>query len=153
MIHKVSVQVDLYEKKRFQDIEKASHAALAYLNAPPGDMTLVLTDNATIQKLNKQFMEIDQPTDVLSFPDGNADLETGRIYFGDVVIAIPYAETQALEAGHSLADELSLLTVHGVLHLFGFVHSDPEDQQKMWSIQDQVLNQIGCEIVSPMQNS
>jgi len=149
MIHKVNVQVDLNDKNRLHDIDKASYATLAYLNAPPGDMTLVLTGNETIQKMNKQFMEIDQPTDVLSFPDGNTDLETGRVYFGDVIIAVAFAEIQAMEAGHSLADELALLTIHGVLHLFGFVHSDPQDQQKMWSMQDLILGQIGSEIVSP----
>jgi len=149
MTHKVNVLVDLNDERNFQGIDQSSYAALAFLNAPPGDMSLVLTDNGTIQKMNKQFMDIDQPTDVLSFPDGNTDLETGRVYFGDVIIAIPYAESQANETGHSLIDELALLSVHGVLHLFGYVHSDPEDRQKMWSIQDSILNQIGSEIESP----
>ena len=149
MIHQVNVLVDLNDKRNFPDIDDAIYAALTYLNAPPGDLSLVLTDNAAIQKLNKKFMEVDQPTDVLSFPDGNTDHETGRVYFGDVIIAIPFAENQALESGHSLTDELALLSIHGVLHLFGFVHSDPEDRQKMWSIQDRILNQIGREIESP----
>ena len=153
MTHKVNVLVDLDEKRSFQGVEQASYATLTYLNAPPGDMTLVLTDNATIQKMNKQFMDLDQPTDVLAFPDGDEDLETGRVYFGDVIIAIPFAEDQACQTGNRLEDELALLSIHGVLHLFGFVHSDPEDREKMWSIQDDILQQIGCEIVSPRHTS
>jgi probable rRNA maturation factor len=149
MTHKVNVLVDLDDPRSFQEIDQACYAALAYLKAPPGDLSLVLTDNATIQKMHKQFMDIDQPTDVLTFPDGNIDLETGRLYFGDVIIAIPYAENQAHETGHRLIDELSLLSVHGVLHLFGFLHSDPDDRKKMWSIQDHILKQIGSDIKSP----
>jgi probable rRNA maturation factor len=149
MIHRVNILNELNDERNFQEIDQVIFATLTYLSAPPGDMSLVLTDNATIQKMNKQFMDIDKPTDVLSFPDGDTDQETGRVYFGDVMIAVPYAEKQALESGNSLADEIALLSIHGVLHLFGFLHSDPEDRQKMWSIQDDILKQIGCEIESP----
>ena len=142
MIHKVNVLVDLDEKRSFQGVEQASYATLTYLNAPPGDMTLVLTDNATIQKMNKQFMDLDQPTDVLAFPDGDEDLETGRVYFGDVIIAIPFAEDQTRQTGNSLEDELALLSIHGVLHLLGYEHNKTAQERGMKAWEEKVVAKV-----------
>jgi probable rRNA maturation factor len=71
------------------------------------------------------------------------------MYYGDVILSMPIAEQQAREAGHPLRDELTLLIVHGVLHLLGFDHSGEDDRHKMWSIQDEILSQLGCKIASP----
>ena len=133
------------------DMEKVAHATLSYLNAPDGDLTLVLTDDAGIQKLNREFVGIDRPTDVLSFINGEPDPDTGRMYFGDVVLSIPSADRQAKQSGHSLGDELNLLITHGVLHLLGFEHEEEEDRKKMWSVQDQITTQVGSKIASPGQ--
>jgi probable rRNA maturation factor len=83
---------------------------------------------------------------VLSFPAGETDPDTGEYYLGDVVISFPRAQAQAQERGHSTAEELDLLVVHGVLHLLGYDHADVEERDRMWAVQQQVLNQLGREI-------
>jgi len=115
----------------------------------------VLTDDAEIQALNRQFRGIDAPTDVLSFamqdesPEDQGfvvapeqDAET-RAYLGDVIVSYPRAAAQAAEQGHSVLAELRLLVVHGVLHLLGYDHATPQDQARMWAIQDVVLERLG----------
>ena len=130
-------------------MEKAAYATLSFLATPDGELTLAFTDDESIQELNRQFAGINRPTDVLSFPNWDTDIETGRNYYGDVVISIPFAERQAKEAGHPLRDELTLLITHGVLHLLGFEHEEEDDRHKMWSIQDEILTQLGISIASP----
>ena len=103
------------------------------------DLTIVLTDDNQLKELNREFMEIDAPTDVLSFPSGELDLDSGNLYLGDVIISYPRAMEQAQAAGHQVDAELELLTVHGVLHLLGYDHADEEDKARMWSAQDEIL--------------
>ena len=114
-----------------------------------GDVTLVLTDDNQLQALNREFLEIDAPTDVLSFPAGEADPETGAWYWGDVIISYPRASAQAAAGGHALQDELRLLAVHGVLHLLGYDHGSPAEQEPMWSRQADILRQLGSAITGP----
>jgi probable rRNA maturation factor len=109
------------------------------------DLTIVIDSDDLLQQLNREYLGIDTPTDVLSFPSGNEiDLETGRRYWGDIIISYPKAKSQAEDAGHSLQNELQLLVVHGALHLLGFDHDTKEQKVKMWSIQREILNQLGC---------
>jgi probable rRNA maturation factor len=149
MSYQIFVRADPKYKKIIHSLEKTAHATLSFLDMPDGDLTLVFTDDKRVQELNKKFAGIDHSTDVLSFPEGEPDVETGKIYYGDVVISIPTAERQAKEAGHSLKDELTLLITHGTLHLLGFEHEEENDRRKMWSVQDEILAQLGCEIASP----
>jgi probable rRNA maturation factor len=149
MSYKIFIHADPNYTNIIHDLEKVANATLSFLNMPSGNLTLAFTDNDHIQKLNKQFAGMDHPTDVLSFPDGETDLETGEIYYGDVVISIPFAERQAKEAGHSTRNELTLLIAHGVLHLLGFEHKEEDDRRKMWSVQDEILTKLGSEITSP----
>ena len=149
MNYEVFIQIDPEYQNKIHDLDKVAAATLSYLDAAAGDITLVFTGNEIIQRLNKEFMGVDQPTDVLSFPNGEQDIETARTYYGDIVLSIPLAEGQAKEGGHSLKEELTLLIIHGILHLMGFDHSSQEKRQRMWAIQDEILNLLGCEIVSP----
>jgi probable rRNA maturation factor len=119
------------------------------VDAEPGEMTLALVDTTKIQALNAEFRNLDQPTDVLAFTDDRIDPETEIRYFGDVVIAVPVAQRQADAAGHPLQAELSLLTVHGVLHLLGFDHHLTADKITMWGIQSAILEKCGLHIVQP----
>ena len=90
------------------------------------ELAIVLTDDAQLHTLNLQYRGIDQPTDVLSFPADPADLPPGEpAYLGDILISVPYAARNAEAAGWSLAEELRLLAVHGLLHLLG--HDDETD--------------------------
>lgn len=109
-----------------------------------GGMTILLTTDERIRILNRDFMDVDEPTDVLSFPFGEA-LPGSDPYLGDVAISLPAAKRQAGAAGHSLAEELQLLTVHAVLHLLGYDHSDPSDKGRMWPAQWAILEDLGAE--------
>jgi probable rRNA maturation factor len=107
------------------------------------DLTVVLADDAMLREMNREYLGIDAPTDVLSFPASDADPETGRRYLGDVLISIPRAAAQAQAAGHSLEAEVQLLVVHGVLHLLGHDHVGTEEKARMWSAQSEVLKRLG----------
>ncbi len=125
-----------------QWIERAAQAVLAH-QSTDGDLTIVLTDDARLQTLNRDYLGIDAPTDVLSFPASETDPETGARYLGDILISIPRADAQAKVAGHPLESEVQLLVVHGVLHLLGFDHAEAEEKTKMWKAQAEVLEQLG----------
>ena len=117
-------------------------AALTHQSAD-GDLTVVLTDDARLQTLNRDYLGIDAPTDVLSFPASETDPETGARYLGDILISIPRADAQAKAAGHPLEAEVQLLVAHGVLHLLGYDHAKAEEKTKMWKAQAEVLERLG----------
>jgi probable rRNA maturation factor len=130
-------------------IDAAARGALA-LQATEGNLTVVLTDDAHLRELNLEYLGIDQPTDVLSFPASETDPDSGEAYLGDVIISVPRAEMQAGAAGHSLGGELQLLVVHGVLHLLGHDHAEPGARAGMWAAQATVLRRLGLQdIVIP----
>jgi probable rRNA maturation factor len=131
-------------------LEQAVQAALAGQGQPPeADLTLVLSDDQQLRELNRQYMHLDEPTDVLSFPAGELDPETGRPYLGDILISCERAAAQAQAGGHSLAAELQLLVVHGVLHLLGHDHGLPEEKAAMWAAQAQILAGLGNPLSPP----
>lgn len=131
------------ECEHLEDVEAAARSTLERIQAPAGELTVQITDEHAIRELNRQFRGEDRPTDVLSFPDGASDPETSMRYHGDVVIALPLARMQADTAGHSLRKELSLLTIHGVLHLFGHDHETAEARKQMWALQREILKALG----------
>jgi probable rRNA maturation factor len=134
------------------DLDLIEHAARQVLEsrAASGDLTVVLSDDAHLRDLNARYLGIDAPTDVLSFPSGQTDPETGQAYLGDVIISVPQAQVQAHAAGHPLAAEVQLLVVHGVLHLLGLDHAQPADKAGMWAAQSQILARLGLsEIAMP----
>ena len=108
-----------------------------------GEVTVVLSDDAHLRALNRQYLGVDAPTDVLSFPSGEADPETGETYLGDVIVSIPRAQLQAMAAGHKLEAEVQLLVVHGILHLLGYDHAETKDKVTMWGVQDRALQDLG----------
>lgn len=107
------------------------------------DMTIVLTDDAQLRELNRNYLGVDAPTDVLSFPASESDPETGAAYLGDIVISIPRAAQQAQAAGHPVEAEVQLLVVHGVLHLLGHDHAEAQEKARMWDEQAKVLERLG----------
>jgi probable rRNA maturation factor len=122
----------------------AAQATLEFVR--PGqqpDVSLVVGNDALLQSLNRQYRGVDTSTDVLSFPSGEIDPDTARVYLGDVIISLTRAQDQAISAGHSLADELQLLVVHGVLHLLGYDHEKPADKKQMQAAQDKILKSLG----------
>ena len=107
------------------------------------ELTLVLTDDAQIQELNREYLGNDKPTDVLSFPASETDPETGSRYIGDIIISVPYAAKSAEKAGHSMEAEVQLLVVHGVLHLLGHDHAEAGEKARMWKAQSEILKALG----------
>ena len=97
-----------------------------------------------LDQLHVQWMDEPGPTDVLSFPmdelrPGTEDAPTPAGLLGDIVLCPQVAATQAEAAGHSLTDELLLLTCHGLLHLLGFDHAEPEEEKEMFGVQRDIL--------------
>lgn len=125
-------------------LEKAAGAALRQQAAPAGaDLSLVLTDDAQLRQLNRDYLGLDTPTDVLSFPSEQTDPETGSRYLGDILISLPRAAAQAAAAGHPVEAELQLLVVHGVLHLLGHDHAEAAEKARMWQAQAEILAGLG----------
>jgi len=125
---------------------EVAKAALSHVGAPPGELSLVLSHSEHIRDLNLEFRDVDQPTDVLAFKAETEDPDSGMLYFGDVIIAVPIAELQAESAGHSPEEELALLTVHGTLHLLDYDHSEEKNRTEMWKVQSTVLRSLGLSV-------
>jgi probable rRNA maturation factor len=113
---------------------------------PHPEVTLVIGDDSQLEQLNRQFLGVDAPTDVLAFPAGHTDPDTGAPYLGDVLVSFPRAEAQAAEAGHPVENELQLLVVHGLLHLLGHDHLEAGDKARMWAAQADILDRLGVTI-------
>lgn len=141
MIH-IEIKPTLQEIPPTDLLERAAQAVLKH-QSTDGDLTIVLTDDVQLQELNRDYLGIDAPTDVLSFPAFETDPETARRYLGDILISIPRAANQAQSAGHELVAEAQLLTVHGTLHLLGYDHADAEEKKLMWNAQAKVLESLG----------
>lgn len=125
-------------------LERAAQAALEHESqVSESDLTIVLTDDAHLHDLNRMYLGIDAPTDVLSFPASETDPETGTQYLGDILISVPRAQAQANAARHPLESEVQLLVVHGVLHLLGHDHAEVEEKARMWKAQAEILARLG----------
>ncbi len=109
------------------------------------DVAIVLVDEGAMESLHVQWMDEPGPTDVLSFPmdelrPGSEDAPTPAGLFGDIVLCPAVAETQAVAAKHSTQDELILLTTHGLLHLLGFDHAEPDEEREMFGLQRELIS-------------
>lgn len=121
--------------------------ALGRMNVhPSAELSMVLVDSAAMAELHLQWMSLPGPTDVMSFPmdelrpGGRPDAtELGPSMLGDIVLCPSFAAEQADAAGHSLQEELLLLTVHGVLHLLGYDHAEADEEKEMFALQRQLL--------------
>ena len=106
------------------------------------DVTIV--NNEEIHKINREYRDVDRPTDVISFAfldDKNEILQGENLprSLGQIIISYEKAEAQAIEYGHSINREMSFLFVHGLLHLLGYDHMKKEDEEKMFKLQDEIL--------------
>jgi probable rRNA maturation factor len=116
------------------------------------ELSLLITDDATVRDLNKKYRGKDKTTDVLSFAleaDKLSDAAAGFvmppgeiIHLGEVVVSYPKAAEQAAERNHAVEDELALLVVHGVLHLLGYDHDKPAREREMRSLEQRVLSAV-----------
>ncbi len=126
-------------------VQRAARLTLVACEVERGaEVTLALTDEAHIRRLNRDFRGVDAATDVLSF-EATEPLPEGGVYLGDVAIALPVAQAQAQEQGNAVEAELALLTIHGVLHLLGYDHGDDETKGAMWAMQTALLGKLGLQ--------
>lgn len=139
-------------------VRRAVKAALEYMDFPlKSEVSVMFTDDEEIHELNRLHRGVDRPTDVLSFPlfeyDENGDIieddldfnPNGEMILGDIVISLETASRQAQEYGHSFEREIGFLTVHSMLHLFGYDHMTPEDEEEMFGYQREILERMGLE--------
>ena len=142
-------------------IKRLLQGALKRLGQPAHDieMSLSIVSPQEIQELNRQFRGIDSVTDVLSFPtidnprrkvlnvsecaQDAVNSDTNKLNIGDVIICLDRAKEQATEYGHSLKRELCFLSLHGMLHLLGYDHIEPQDEQQMNTLQEEILQKMG----------
>ena len=111
---------------------------------PQAELSVLAVDVATMSALHQQWMDEEGPTDVLSFPmdelrPGTDDEDPEPGLLGDVVLCPAVAAQQAAAAGHPTAQELDLLTTHGILHLLGYDHAEPDEEREMFGLQTELL--------------
>ena len=148
----VLIKNDQKKIKMTPDLRKlVKRAVLAVLDFEDfgrrAEVSVTFTDNEGIHALNREYRNVDRPTDVLSFPlsDGeDYDTDGDAVLLGDIVISLERAQTQAEEYGHSFEREVAFLTVHSMLHLLGYDHeTSPEDERDMFARQDEILISAG----------
>ena len=133
-------------------IKKAATMALAAEGVDtPCIISVMLTDDAGIHEVNRDFRGVDRPTDVLSFPqnelepgqfapeDCERDLDTGAVLLGDMMISLPRCEAQGQEFGHGFKREIMYLTVHSVLHLLGYDHVDEGEMKAQMRAREKAI--------------
>ncbi|MBZ4660614.1 MAG: ybeY [Desulfacinum sp.] len=113
-------------------MEQAAERILSALGCSDAELSLAVVDDETIRELNSQYRGVDEPTDVLSFPMGEGEFgDVAPQMLGDVVLSVETAGAMADEHNLSLEAVLDLLLIHGVLHLVGYDHTDPEEARQM----------------------
>jgi len=131
-----------------ETLEKAALAALEHQSHDlAAELSVVIDSDETLRQLNHDFLGIDAPTDVLSFPSEEFDPDEQAEYIGDIIISYPRALAQAEAAGHPVGNEIQLLVVHGVLHLLGHDHAEPDEKSRMWQAQAEVLASLGVTVL------
>ena len=151
-------KLDLPYEKIIRDVIEE---AMDYEGCPyEAEVSVVLTDNPSIQEINRDYRQIDRPTDVLSFPmvdyERPADFcgleeqaedyfnpETGELMLGHIIVSVDKVEEQAEKYGHSQARELAFLVAHSMLHLFGYDHMEEEERLVMERKQAEILERRG----------
>jgi probable rRNA maturation factor len=127
------------------ELVACSRYVLEEMKVHPGaDLCLKLVDEAAMEVLHVQWMDLPGPTDVMSFPmdelrPGRDGQEPEEGVLGDIVLCPGVAARQAAEAGHATEEELLLLTTHGILHLLGYDHAEPEEEREMFELQRTLL--------------
>ena len=132
------------------EVDEAEFAALARFVLdqmhvhPQTELSILFVDTATMTDLHVKWMDEPGPTDVLSFPmdelrPGREGDVTPAGLLGDIVVCPEVAAEQAVKAGHSTVEEMLLLTTHGILHLLGYDHAEPEEEKEMFALQRQLL--------------
>ncbi len=149
ILNESGVEVD---ERRILDL---SRFALERMRVHPlAELNIKLVDEPTILELKKHWWGFEDETDVLSFPmdelrPGEVDEEPEEGILGDIALAPEVAERQGTKAGHGTMPEIELLVVHGILHLLGYDHAEPEEHREMFTLQARLLKEFGSVAVAP----
>lgn len=141
------------EEKYNEIIEKVYEKCFKEENLYDYDIyiSIIISNEEFIRKVNSEYRNIDQVTDVLSFPMFEAEeieeAKKNKETLGDIIICIPRVEEQAKEYGHSFEREFAYMLVHGFYHLMGYDHMNDEDKQKMRAKEENILKNVGFERV------
>jgi len=130
-----------WARKIAQQVLKAENVT------PPYEVSIIFTDSETVQRLNRDFRGVDEPTDVIAFymlPQKETESTfilppDGVTHLGEIIISYPQAAEQASEQRHSVNEELALLIIHGILHLLGYDHQQPEEEKRMRQREQELL--------------
>lgn len=133
------------EIEELKEIEKVLEKAIELEQVNHVEFNIIIVDNDKIHQINKEYRHIDAPTDVISFAlEDNSDFpQIEYRILGDIYISLDKVYEQSASYGHSVLRELAFLSVHGFLHLLGYDHMNLEDEKKMFSRQELILNEVG----------
>jgi probable rRNA maturation factor len=159
-LHTLDIQIEEPYRSRVQTetLRQAAEATLQHQGVTePCGLVVVVTGDETLHQLNRRHRGVDEPTDVLAFPHQTegpppfvfVDAPGFPRYLGDVIISLPRAKAQAVEAGNELSAELQLLVIHGVLHLLGYDDETTSSRARMWRAQQGVLDEVGVDVHLP----
>ena len=125
-------------------LNKVASFALVHEKVEKALVNIIIVDNVEIRKINKEYRGIDRETDVISFAleDDDTFIELPIRVLGDIYISIDKVKSQAIEYGHSEKREICFLTVHGILHLLGYDHMNPDEEKIMFDKQDKILDEL-----------
>ena len=143
----VQIESDLAQHIDADGLLRVAQAVLKQSSQPQNaGVTVVIVDDQRIRQLNREFRGVDRATDVLAFGFGEdpgfVTPEELSPHLGDVVVSYPAALAQSAAVGHSLKEELTLLVVHGCLHLLGYDDATEEDSRQMWARQEELLQSL-----------
>lgn len=131
--------------KELEEVNSFIDFATNYLKLDNIMFNVIIVDNEEIHRINKEYRNIDRPTDVISFAleDDDTFIKIDKRVLGDIYISIDKAIEQSKEYGHSLLRELCFLTIHGILHLLGYDHMNKEEEKIMFDLQERILKEYG----------
>ena len=140
----INCQIKNFDKALVEVMKIAVKTTLTHINEKEHySLSILVCDDDKIKTLNETYRGINSPTDVLSFPTCERLPETDELYLGDIAISYPTTIRQAHENQHPVSQELSLLCIHGVLHLLGYDHETQEEESKVWELQNDILTSLG----------
>ena len=136
--------IDNYGYDNYEYLNEVINYTINKMNIKDSVFDIIFIDDEEMHKMNKTYRGIDRTTDVLSFAlNDNKHINAIINSLGDIFISIPKMKSQAIEYEHSEKRELSFLVVHGLLHLLGYDHMNESDEKIMFSLQKEILDELG----------
>ncbi len=127
-------------------IQRVVDAALAEEGMTGCALTVLIVDDAESARLHREHFGDPDPTDVMTFPDGSVDPQSGLTLLGDLAVGAEVAVRAAADRGRRATDELTLYVLHGLMHIIGYDDLDPAERQEMWDAQRRILAGVGIEL-------